>query len=93
VRSRHPIVLWGDLELEIQGPYATEEARFAAARETRADSEDAGVHWLDLVDLVEPDGVITPHGGDYAGATFADEADDEADDAAGANDTSARAQT
>jgi hypothetical protein len=64
VRSRHLIVVWGDVESEIQGPYASEEARFAAAREIRADSdEDAdedGVHWLDLVEL---DGVITPHGG------------------------------
>jgi hypothetical protein len=93
VRSRHLLVVWGDVELEILGPYASEEARIAAAREIRADSDDDGVHWLDLVEL---DGVITPHGGDYAGAAFADDqadngaddgADDEAEEDAGARAT------
>jgi len=35
VRSRHLLVLWGDLELEMQGPFADEAARFAAARDPR----------------------------------------------------------
>jgi hypothetical protein len=70
VRSRHLIVVWGDVELELLGPYASDEARFAAAREIRAESDDDGVHWLDLLKL---DGVITPHGGDYSGAAFADD--------------------
>jgi hypothetical protein len=80
VRSRHLLVLWGDVELEIQGPYASEEERVAAASEIRADSDDDGVHWLDLVEL---DGVIMPHGGDWSGGAFAgDEADNEADNEA-----------
>jgi hypothetical protein len=70
VRSRHLIVVWGDVELEFLGPYATEEARVAAARDICAESDDDGVHWLDLVEL---DGVITPYGGDYSGAAFADD--------------------
>jgi hypothetical protein len=81
VRSRHLIVVWGDVELVLLGPYATDEERFAAARDIRADSDDDGVHWPDLVAL---DRVITPHGGDYSGAAFAD---DEADDEAGARAT------
>jgi hypothetical protein len=42
VRSRHLIVVRGDVELEILGPHATEEARFADAQADDAEDGEAG---------------------------------------------------
>jgi hypothetical protein len=87
VRSRHLLVLWGDLELEIQGPFVDEAARFAAARAIREDSDEDGVHWLDLIEMA---GAITPHGGDYAGGALSDDEADEGDGEGADDQTSPR---
>jgi hypothetical protein len=83
VRSRHLLVVWGDLELEVQGPFPDEDARFAEARAIRDESDEHGVHWLDLIEL---DGAITPHGGDYPGGAFSDDEADDADEGGGADE-------
>ena len=44
------LVLLGDVEIEKQGPFPTEEARNAAALQHRGKDEDArdGLHWMNI---------------------------------------------
>ena len=70
------IIVCGDVEAELQGPFETDELRDAAAKEYRADDGGEfsdGIHWLDI------DSQGIPSIGDYSGAFFdTDEGDEDA---------------
>lgn len=77
--SRLPHTYWlvivcGDVEAELQGPFATDELRDVAAKKYRAQDGDEspdGIHWLD----VDSQGI--PSIGDYSGGFFDTDEDDE----------------
>lgn len=70
------VIICGDVEAELQGPYPTDEARDAAAKAYRADDGGEfsdGIHWLDI------DSQGAPSIGDYSGGFFdTDEGDEDA---------------
>lgn len=58
------LLVVGDVEPEISGPYSTAESRDTTARQLRRKSPDDGIYWMD----VDVDGCPTT--GAYTGAFF-----------------------
>lgn len=47
------LILWHDVQPELEGPFGDDEARLARAREIRDDSDEHGVYRLDAAGDVE----------------------------------------
>lgn len=66
------LVVWGDAELSLRGPYGTAAERDAEARAHRErEGPEDGLHWLDQ----NEDGTL--EAGDYPGAFFMDGDEDD----------------
>jgi hypothetical protein len=65
------VVCVNDIEMELRGPFDTEDLRDQAALDHRREND--GLHWLDIVDGV-------PSAGDYSGGFFDAASEDHADE-------------